>query len=408
MDVMVVMRKFPFSFVRPTWSSLTYNLVFTAFITAIQNIAYYRQVMHLVAIDSWREVVFVMTMPTVIFAVLNILLTLIFLPWLRQGVLAILLIAGAAAQYFMISYGIIIDRTMMQNIFETNLAESMALVTPQYIIWLLLTGILPALLALWIRIKPASLTWLTVGARLFSIMVSVITILLVATFFYKDYASLMRNNKELVKSLTPSNLILANISYYKHRAEANLPLVQIGLDAHQKPAAANAAKKNLLILIVGETSRAGNFSLGGYARPTNPLLSKDNVIYFGQTSSCGTSTGVSVPCMFSNMPRSGYDEQLASHQEGLLDILQHAGVNVLWQENDGGCKGACDRVPNRDVTKLNTPGLCSGGDCYDDILFDGLQPVEQRRHYRPAHHGQPRADLLPTLSGRIPKIHADL
>ncbi|MCL6407224.1 phosphoethanolamine transferase EptA [Dickeya dadantii] len=358
---------------RPVWSSFTYNLVFAAFITLIQNIAYYRQVSHLVAINTWRDGLFLATMPVVIFAVLNVLFALLFISWLRQGVVALLLVGGAAVQYFMINYGIIIDRTMMQNVFETNMAESMALVTPQYLLWLTLLGLVPALGALWVKIKPTPLNWVTIGARCFSILMSIVAILLVATFFYKDYASLMRNNKELVKSLTPSNIIFANISYYRHHAQANLPLVQIGLDAHKNPQASGDAKKNLVILVVGETSRAENFSLGGYDKPTNPRLANDNVIYFGQTASCGTSTGVSVPCMFSNMPRAGYDEQLAAHQEGLLDVLQHAGVNVRWQENDGGCKGACDRVSSTDITALNLPDQCSGGECRDEALFSGVE-----------------------------------
>ncbi|RNM02784.1 phosphoethanolamine transferase EptA [Dickeya undicola] len=358
---------------RPVWSSFTYNLVFAAFITLIQNIAYYRQVSHLVAISTWRDGLFLATMPVVIFAVLNILFTLLVISWLRQGVIALLLVGGAAVQYFMINYGIIIDRTMMQNVFETNMAESMALVTPQYLLWLTLLGLVPALGALWVKIKPTPFSWIAVGSRCFSILMSVVAILLVATFFYKDYASLMRNNKELVKSLTPSNIIFANISYYRHHAQANLPLVQIGLDAHKKPLPNGDAKKNLVVLVVGETSRAENFSLGGYSKPTNPRLTNDNVVYFGQTTSCGTSTGVSVPCMFSDMPRTGYDEQLAAHEEGLLDVLQHAGVNVRWQENDGGCKGACDRVPSTDITALNLPGQCIDGECHDEALFNGVE-----------------------------------
>jgi lipid A ethanolaminephosphotransferase len=38
------------------------------------------------------------------------------------------------------------------------------------------------------------------------------------------------------------------------------------------------------------------------------------------------------------MPRQNYDEELAHHQEGVLDIMQRAGIQVLWNENDGGCK----------------------------------------------------------------------
>ncbi len=229
---------------RPVWSSFIYNLVFAAFITLIQNIAYYRQALQLVITDSWWNGLFLATMPIVIFAVLNIFFTLLIIPWLRQGIVALMLTGGAAVQYFMINYGIIIDRTMMQNVFETNMAESMALVTPQYVLWLTLLGIVPALAALWVKIRPTPLSWIAIGSRCFSIMLSIIAIILVATFFYKDYASLMRNNKELVKSLTPSNIILAGISYYRHHAQANLPLVQIGLDAHKNVPADNTKKKS--------------------------------------------------------------------------------------------------------------------------------------------------------------------
>ena len=204
-----------------------------------------------------------------------------------------------------------------------------------------------------------------------------ICILLVASLFYKDYASLFRNQKELVKSLSPSNSIAATISWYKHNRDLNLPLVKIGEDAHLQPAM-QTGKKNLTILIVGETSRAADFSLSGYDRETNPLLKKDDVTYFPHTASCGTATAVSVPCMFSGMPRVHYDDALAGHQEGLLDVIQRAGVKVLWNDNDGGCKGACDRVPHQDVSSLNLAGMCIKGECYDEVLFHGLEAYIQQ------------------------------
>lgn len=140
----------------------------------------------------------------------------------------------------------------------------------------------------------------------------------------------------------------------------------------------NGTKKNLTILIVGETLRGRDFSLSGYPRLTNLRLAKDDVTYFPNTISCGTSTAVSVPCMFSNMPRVHYNEALASHEEGLLDIIQRAGISVLWNENDGGCKDACDRVPHQDITNLNLPGMCIKGECYDEVLFHGLEEYIQQ------------------------------
>lgn len=64
---------------------------------------------------------------------------------------------------------------------------------------------------------------------------------------------------------------------------------------------------------------------------------------------------------------------LSLTQEGVLDIIQRAGINVLWNDNDGGCKGVCDRVPHQNITALNLPGQCINGECYDEVLFHGLE-----------------------------------
>ncbi|WP_228740884.1 phosphoethanolamine transferase domain-containing protein, partial [Klebsiella quasipneumoniae] len=106
--------------------------------------------------------------------------------------------------------------------------------------------------------------WRGAAMRLLNIAVSALLIILVAALFYKDYASVFRNNKELVKSLSPSNSIVALNSWYAHHRMDNLPLVKIGEDAKQKPVMHNAPRKNLTIVVLGETSRADNFSLGGY------------------------------------------------------------------------------------------------------------------------------------------------
>ncbi len=364
---------------RPMLSRLCWLLLFSAYISLGLNIAYYRQAWHLVPFDSVSHMLFFASMPLVAFSVINILLSLSSFVWLNRLLASLFIIVSAAAQYFIMNYSIVLDRSMIVNMQDTTASESMALLTPQMIILLLLT-ILPAVvLAWWIKYRPEKSLLRSLGKRVLSIMLSIACIVLVATFFYKDYASLFRNNKELVKSLSPSNSIVATLSWYKHQRLSHLPLVRIGEDAHQNPIM-RQGKPNLTIMVLGETSRAQDFSLSGYARDTNPLLSKDGVIYYPHTSSCGTSTAVSVPCMFSNMPRVHYDDELASHQEGALDILHHAGIQVLWNDNDGGCKGACDRLPHQDMTALNLPGQCIDGECYDEVLFHQIEDYISHLH----------------------------
>lgn len=362
-----------FSLRRPAMGHVSYLVLCALYISVFLNIAFYKQVFALLPVDSLHNGLVFATMPIVAICAINILVTLASFLFLDRLVVTLFILLSAAAQYFIMNFSVVIDRSMITNILDTTPAESFALMSTKLVLTLLCTGLLATIVAWWIRVKKPASALKSMAWRVGSIAVSVLLIVLIALLFYKDYASVFRNNKELVKSLNPSNSIVAVNSWYSHHQMDNLPLVRIGEDATQKAEMKNGPRRNLTILVLGETSRADNFSLGGYARETNPRLAKDNVVYFPNTTSCGTATAVSVPCMFSNMPRSRYDEQLAHHQEGLLDIVQRAGINVLWNENDGGCKGACDRVPHQDMTRLNLPGMCIDGECYDDVLFHGLE-----------------------------------
>lgn len=358
---------------RPAFSRLNFILFFALYIALVLNIAFYRQAFALLPVNSLHNALVFLSMPVVAFSVMNIVITLASFLRLDRLVISLFVLVSAASQYFIMSFGVVIDRSMITNILDTTPAESFALLSVRMMIVLFFTGVLMTMVAWWIRVKPSMSVWRSMGKRLISVVVSALLIVIVALLFYKDYASLFRNNKELVKSLSPSNSIAASLSWYSHNSMANLPLLRLGEDAKQRPQMQQGPRKNLTILVLGETSRAEDFSLGGYARETNPLLKQDDVAYFPNTTSCGTATAISVPCMFSGMPRAHYDEALAHHQEGLLDIIQRAGLQVLWNDNDGGCKGACDRVPNQDVTKLNLPGQCIEGECVDEVLFHQLE-----------------------------------
>ncbi|WPS07091.1 phosphoethanolamine transferase EptA [Klebsiella aerogenes] len=357
---------------RPVLSRTAYLTLFACYIGIFLNLAFYRQVFPLLPVNNLHNWLVFLSMPIVAISVMNIITTLASFLKLDRVVISLFILLSASAQYFIWTFGVVIDRSMIANIFDTTPAESFALLSTQMVIVLGLSGLLMVLVAWWIKVRKPASFWRGAAMRLLNIAVSALLIVLVAALFYKDYASVFRNNKELVKSLSPSNSIVALNSWYAHNRMDNLPLVKIGEDAKQKAVMHNGTRKNLTIVVLGETSRAENFSLGGYDRETNPRLKQDDVVYFPKTTSCGTATAVSVPCMFSNMPRAHYDEELAHHQEGVLDILQRAGVQVLWNDNDGGCKGACDRVPHQNVTNLNLSGECIDGECYDDVLFHNL------------------------------------
>ncbi len=271
---------------RPVVSRTTYLILFACYIGIFLNLAFYRQVFPLLPVNSLHNWLLFLSMPIVAISVMNILTTLASFLKLDRLVISLFILLSASAQYFIWNFGVVIDRSMITNILDTTPAESFALLSGEMIAVLGLSGVLPVFVAWWVKIRKPATRWRGAAMRLLNIAVSALLIILVAALFYKDYASVFRNNKELVKSLSPSNSIVAVNSWYAHHRMDNLPLVKIGEDATQKAVMHNAPRKNLTIVVLGETSRADNFSLGGYSRDTNPLMRQDGVIYFPHTTSC--------------------------------------------------------------------------------------------------------------------------
>ncbi|WP_100137585.1 sulfatase-like hydrolase/transferase [Snodgrassella alvi] len=120
--------------------------------------------------------------------------------------------------------------------------------------------------------------------------------------------------------------------------------------------------------------------MNGYQRQTTSELAAmgENIINFPQLTSCGTATAISLPCLFSNMPHQHYKANQPKHQEGLLDILQRAGVDVLWRNNNGGCKGVCGRIRHVDVRNWAPDLKCNSDGCLDESLLINLRAVMAR------------------------------
>lgn len=350
-----------------------FNVFAALFFTFILNAVFLMRAWETIPYTSFRDTLFAATLPVVLFSAFLFLFNLFAMPWIRKPLLIILLLISVAANYFIYSFGTVIDTNMIQNVFETDAQEATSLFSLHYLLWMTVAGVIPAIIIAVVKINTNRPWWMNIARRVVTALAAVVIILLVAALFYKDYASLVRNNKGLVKMITPANVVSGVGHYADNRWFAgDQTLVKIGLDAHKGPLISAEKKKTLVIFVLGETGRAEDFSLGGYARETNPRLKTDNVIYYPNATSCGTETAISVPCMFSNMPRTHYDANLAHHQEGVLDVMAHAGVNVLWRENDGGCKGACDRVPHTDMTKWKVSELCRSDYCLDDVLLHRL------------------------------------
>jgi lipid A ethanolaminephosphotransferase len=359
----------------PAWRPGRLVLLLSLWLALAGNLPLWRALSVLPETAGWRGLLFSLGFAVWITAALMALLSLLAWPRLVKPLAAVLLLTAAASTYFMLQYSVVIDATMLANVFNTDAREVRDLLSWQLLLCLVLLAALPLWWLLRRRIVGRPLgaqAWRNGLASVVSL--AVLSGITLASF--QDLASLMRNHKEVRYLINPLNVIYAGgklISDQLPRAQRQLQ--PIGLDAALGASYAGQQRAPLVLLVVGETARAANFSLGGYDKPTNPKLGQlkaaGGLTYYSAVHSCGTNTQASVPCMFSHLGKRDFE---ASHQpyENLLDVLQRAGLAVLWLDNQSGCKGQCDRVPHEMMQSLKVPGLCSDGECFDEIMLKGL------------------------------------
>lgn len=314
---------------------------------------------------------FVISIPLVLIAALNVVFMPFSVRYLLKPFFAVLLITGAIASYATLHYKVMFDQSMIQNILETDSQEATSYLNGTIILWVALTGVLPAVLLFMVKIDYCAKWYQGLIYRLLSMLVSLVFIGGVAALYYQDYASVGRNNPTLNKEIIPTNYIYSAARYLqKTYFTARMPFQTLGDDARRT---AGNGKPTLMFLVIGETARSQNYQMNGYTRDTNAYTVREgDVISFADVHSCGTATAVSVPCMFSGMGRKHYDAEKAANSEGLLDVVHKAGVSLLWKENDGGCKGACKRIPTIEIKPTAGNNMCDGETCYDGVMLENL------------------------------------
>ncbi|QKV65852.1 phosphoethanolamine--lipid A transferase [Pseudomonas sp. 43A] len=355
--------------VRPEWVTL----IASAFLLIGCNFVLWQHLFEITAADG-KGIAMRVAFGVMILAAFNIVLTVLAFRPLLKPLLTLIFLISAGVAYFMSQYGVMIDAGMFRNFAETNATEVRDLLSLKLFAYILLLGVLPSWL-LW-KVPVNYRRWhRELISKVIVGVASVAVIGGVALANYQGLSSLFRNHHEIRLMLVPSNYIGASAGYLREQvASARQPFIKIGEDAERNPEVKLQPRKSLTVLVVGESARAENFGILGYHRDTTPQLDKEaGLIAFTDVHSCGTETAVSVPCMFSNMGRKDYDASKAKNEEGLLDVLKRAGIDVIWRDNQSGCKGTCDRVTLQDVSNLKDPALCANSECRDEILLQGLQ-----------------------------------
>jgi len=345
------------------------------FLTAFANLAFFRNLAAAFAETPWG-LLHMLSLAVVLMCATVLFLALVsFRPVLKPVLFFLFLVASLSA-YFMDTYNVIIDRDMLVNAMATNPAESGDLLTPRLFMYLGLLGLLPSLVLWRVRIRPARL-YKALGSRLLlggGALVVMLAMVLISSAFY---AAFVREHKELRYYANPLTPIYSAYKFGKTRLKAGpVEVAVIGEDA-EIPAA--DIDRELVIMVLGETARADRFSLNGYERETNPELARQGVISFTDVSSCGTSTAISVPCMFDVYDQDDFSSEKSIGTENALDVLTHAGVNILWRDNNSDSKGVADRIAFEDFRSPELNPVCDE-ECRDVGMLSGLQDfIDQQK-----------------------------
>lgn len=210
--------------------------------------------------------------------------------------------------------------------------------------------------------------------RVFVVLLLIAAALAMVLLNFQAFSGAMRADKTLRYQIVPVIMVYSLVRTLAADASPDGPRVRIVVDPSPQRLV-KPQRPTLFVVVVGETARSANWQLSGYKRETNQELAKRRILNFPVVQACGTSTDVSLPCMMSRIGRSDYDRERILREEALPDVLQRAGFDVLWIDNQSGCKGVCAGVPSRgpSETLKKTSPSCRAGSCFDGVLADEVR-----------------------------------
>lgn len=343
-------------------------LVITAYFTLVFNYPFLNEFMTAIVTLDQFNVLFLLSVPFLLGSLLLIVFSILALPVVLKPIFITITLTSSLVFYAAINYGTVFDYGMIQNSVETDQAEAFSYFNAQAIIHFFVLGVVPALFIAKTRIIKQSYSQAIIArVKLFAGAFAVL--LIIVFFFYQDYAAVGRNNSHVKKFINPTQYLYSGAKYIKYNHfESEIPFKTLDI----APTDTSPQKNEVMVIVLGETARAQNFSSNGYTKNTNQHTAKYDITSFENMYSCGTATAVSVPCMFSSLTRDNFERRQADKQQNVIDLIKLAGFDVQWISNNG-CKNVCDRVPTINIDLNQDNPLCDGHYCQDEILLSPLQ-----------------------------------
>lgn len=260
---------------------------------------------------------------------------------------------NAISVYFINAYSVIIDETMIGNVLNTNYEEGSSFLSWKLLLYILVLGILPAVYIVKVNVIKNSLKTFFI-----TILATLVFIILVVFANASNWLWIDKNSKTLGGLAMPWSYSVNIPLFYIHKAQKNkkeilLPNSTIG--DHQKA---------VVVLVIGESARSENFSLYGYHKNTNPLLSQAaNVFHFNARSSA-TYTTAGVKAILEYKPTDKLYEILPNY-------LYRNKIDVAWRTTNWGEPPVhISDYQNKDALM----SACKGDSCnFDEVLLYKLK-----------------------------------
>lgn len=268
-------------------------------------------------------------------------------------ILVLFFIVNAIAVYFVDTYGVILDESMIGNVLNTNYAESASFFSIKLLFYVIVLGFIPGFF-----IIKAKIVNVTFKRFLIITLASLLFLLIVAFANSKNWLWIDKNSKTLGGLAMPWSYTVNLSLFFVHKHQENEKEILLP-DAIIKD-----NQKSVVVLVIGESARSGNFSLYGYNKNTNPLLSKTPGVFHFNATSCATYTTAGVKCILEHKNTGGLYEILPNY-------LYRNGVEVVWRTTNWG------EPPVHIKNYLNKEALmkdCKGDGCnYDKVLLNNLK-----------------------------------
>ena len=267
--------------------------------------------------------------------------------------LVLFFLINAVAVYFVATYGVIIDESMIGNILNTNYDESSSFFSYKLIIYLVLLGVLPSYIIVKSKIEKITFKKFSILSGL-TILFALVLVFVNAT----NWLWIDKNSKKLGGLAMPWSYVVNTSLFYIHEYKKNEKEILLP-DAKIKD-----TEKAIVVLVIGESARRQNFSLYNYDKNTNPLLSLTPDVFHFDANSSATYTTAGVKSILDHKETSDLYEILPNY-------LYRNDVEVFWRTTNWGeppvhIKNYQDRAYLQSIAKEEDKN-------YDAVLLSGLK-----------------------------------